>query len=170
LNNDRPHLGPTEIRLRDPLTEVTRKERRTLLVVSTVGIIMVKSGLVPSRITALGIEFAKTDQRALIVALGAVVTYFVAAFVIYAVSDMVAWRVAFHTAVNDWVREQDRLEKEEAMDVEGGGPPHESLLSRLRWSRFSGPISALRAVFEFLIPVIIGAYAAWLLFTAAPPG
>jgi hypothetical protein len=61
---------PSEIRLRDPLGEVARKERRALLGVSAVGIVIVKSGLVPSKVTALGIKFNQTDQRSLLVALG----------------------------------------------------------------------------------------------------
>ena len=55
----------------DPLSEVTRKERRVLLGISALGIVIVKSGLVPSKVTALRIEFSKNDQQALILALGA---------------------------------------------------------------------------------------------------
>ena len=67
--------SPSEIRVRDPLSDTTRKERRSLLGASALGIVIVKSGLVPSKITALGIEFTRTDQRALLAALAAVVVY-----------------------------------------------------------------------------------------------
>jgi hypothetical protein len=42
---------PPEVRVRDPLSEVTRKERRILLGTSALGIIVAKVGLVPTKIT-----------------------------------------------------------------------------------------------------------------------
>jgi hypothetical protein len=93
---------PWEIRLRDPLSDVTRTERRNLLGVSAIGIVIAKSALVPSKITALGIEFDPSDQRALLKMLAAIVFYFLLAFVIYAISDLVEWRTSFHKAVFEW--------------------------------------------------------------------
>jgi hypothetical protein len=77
---------------------VTRSERKILLGVSALGILIVRTGLVPSKISAPGIEFAQTDQRALLRAVGAFVLYFLGAFLIYAVSDLMAWRYKFHRA------------------------------------------------------------------------
>ena len=54
---------PSEIRLQDPLSDVTRAERKTLLGLSAVGLVIARSGLVPSRISALGIEFDRADQE-----------------------------------------------------------------------------------------------------------
>jgi hypothetical protein len=45
---------PSEVRIQDPLSDVTRAERKTLLGLSAVGIVIAKSGLVPSKISALG--------------------------------------------------------------------------------------------------------------------
>jgi hypothetical protein len=59
--------------LKDPLSDVTRKERVYLLTTSTIGIAIVKTGLAPSRITTLGIEFEKANQNALLLLLGIVV-------------------------------------------------------------------------------------------------
>ena len=154
---------PSSIRLRDPLTETTRKERRALLGASAVGIVIVKSGLVPSKINALGIEFTRTDQRALILAIGAIVTYFLVAFAIYAASDFTAWRVAFHNALEEWNREPNPAVGEETEEHRRGS-------QRARWWRIVGrPVSAVRATLEFLVPVVVGVYAMTVLFTAPLP-
>ena len=75
-----------EVMLRDPLEPVTRKERLYLLAVSSVGLFVEYTGLVPTKISALGIEFPKTNQNALLYVLALIILYFLAAFVIYAVA------------------------------------------------------------------------------------
>jgi hypothetical protein len=40
----------------DPLNEITRKERRNSLIASTLGVLVAKASLVPSKFSALGIE------------------------------------------------------------------------------------------------------------------
>jgi hypothetical protein len=57
--------------------------RRLLLRVSTIGITLVKTGLVPSKIFALGIEFTSTDQRSFLAIIALVTIYFLVAFAIY---------------------------------------------------------------------------------------
>lgn len=58
--------GPDDPRLRDPVPEVTRKERTYLLGVSTAGIVVAHTGLIPSEITTFGIRFAESDQASLL--------------------------------------------------------------------------------------------------------
>lgn len=82
-----------QVLLKDPLSEETRKERRNLLGVSTLGIVMVKSGLIPSKISALGIEFSQADQTVLLYALAVITIYFLLAFIFYALSDFMNYRV-----------------------------------------------------------------------------
>ena len=48
----------------DPLTEITRKERRFLLGASALGIALVKVPLVPTKFSVLGLEFTPTNQAA----------------------------------------------------------------------------------------------------------
>jgi len=157
---------PSEVRLKDPLSEVTRNERRTLLGLSAVAIVMLRSGLVPSKISALGIEFDHADQRALLGVLALVIAYFLCAFLIYAASDLVAWRVALHNSSMDWARRRELL-KEEERKVE------EHLFRELyrgyMWSRVSGPMSLARATFEFAVPIVVGVYAAVRLMNAPIP-
>lgn len=150
---------PSEIRVRDPLSEVTRKERRILLGVSALGIIVAKTGLIPSKITSLGIEFSSTDQRSLVWVLGAITVYFLSAFVIYAISDFVAWRIAFYAAALELYRTR-RSES-------GAWNPEPSNFERgaQRWRNISLPTVTLRAVFEFFVPIAVAIYAIYLLLT-----
>jgi hypothetical protein len=105
--------APGQIELRDPLSEVTRAERKILLLVSTVAVLIVKGDIVPSKIEALGIEFSDQNQATLVRGLGLVVAYFVSAFVVYAASDFLSWRLAVRNALIDWHRERQRLPEEE---------------------------------------------------------
>lgn len=83
-----------EIRVRDPLTPVTRKERLYLLAVSMIGIAMVRTGLVPSKIATFGIELDRPNRSALLFLLALVTIYFLVAFLIYAASDYLTRREA----------------------------------------------------------------------------
>jgi hypothetical protein len=160
------NLTPSQLRLRDPLSEVTRKERKFLLGVSVVGIVIAQTGLVPSKITTLGIEFDKADQRALLIVFGWVVAYFLVAFIIYAASDLMAVGAAIRRSMHNWYL------KDLAASDEERKRQFEAL------SRYYSPLWAAtalrimffqRAIVEFVIPVAVGIYACFLPFTTPPP-
>jgi hypothetical protein len=75
----------------DPLSEVTRKTRLYLLAVSLVGVAMVMTGLVPTKIATFGIELEQPNRNALLFLIAFVNLYFLVAFIIYAVSDFRKW-------------------------------------------------------------------------------
>ncbi len=168
--------SPSDIRLRDPLAEVTRNERKLLLAVSAIGLIVRHAGLVPTKIAALGIEFSQIDQKMLLKAMGAIVLYFLGAFIIYALSDFVAWRFDFHRARREALLEQ--LRKRGEYEELAGNLPEFSGMGRIAGFdpfkhrtfesralvRSELPISLLRAFFEFLLPTIIGVVATVQLF------
>jgi hypothetical protein len=161
---------PTEILLGDPLSKVARAERRTLLGVSAVGIVIAKSGLVPSKITALGIEFDQADQSIILRMLAWVVIYFLVAFLIYALSDLLAWRVAFSDARIALRKAHYSLPEEQRHEREMiDRRLFEEMTAQMTWQRFSNPVSLLRAVFEFAVPVIIGLCAVIVLLKTPPP-
>lgn len=152
-------LRSQDVRLRDPLSDVTRRERRALLGSSTLGIVIVKTGLVPSKITALGIEFTQADQRSLLLSIAAIISYFLIAFVVYAASDFLAWRLSY-----GWTLIEEELERRrlpEDVDEKEWGLKKEIIeeyrLSEI-WFTMSKPMSFVRALFEFAIPIILGAY------------
>jgi hypothetical protein len=173
--------------LRDPLSDVTRKERVYLLGGSIIGIAIVKTGLVPTQITALGIEFDATNQKTFLFLLGLVVLYFLIAFLVYAASDFLAWVEGYRSALDEIRKPEqdlftelairrDALIQEEGISREEaqkrGIPPEiaDRLdvaapdFARLDRTRKTGvAVATVRALFEYLLPVLVGAYAAYVL-------
>jgi hypothetical protein len=159
-----------EAAVKDPLSEVTRKERRVLLGFSIICYALVKAELVPTRISAFGIDFSEANQRALLHVLALVVGYLLIAFAVYAASDFVAWRIAFYAAYREF--------GSTPIPSEVAGAPKLPGLSELRRGvyRFknptselahglSFPVSFLRGLFEFLVPLGFGGYVLYLLLT-----
>ncbi|MGI8655836.1 MAG: hypothetical protein ACR2LC_11520 [Pyrinomonadaceae bacterium] len=73
---------------------------------------MVKSGLVPSKISALGIEFSQANQNVLLNALAIITVYFLLAFIFYALSDFMNHRVATYvSSVKYQINKIEQLEK-----------------------------------------------------------
>jgi len=95
--------------LKDPLSDVTRKERVYLLAFSTIGIAIATTGLIPSRISALGIQFDAANQNRLLSLLGAVIAYFLVVFIVYAVADFFAWFEDYRMVVREGKLLQDEL-------------------------------------------------------------
>ena len=160
-----PLIESHQILLKDPLSKETRTERRILLGASAVGIVIVKTGLVPSKISALGIEFNQTDQHSLLRAVAAVIVYFLFAFLIYAGSDYIAWQLGFRRAVGLDVRAKRRREK--SMDEDER--IQENVVAGYYGSpllKLTKPMSLLRAVFEFVLPIVISIYAVVALLRA----
>lgn len=104
--------------LRDPLSEVTRKERLYLLAISTIGITIEYTGLIPSEITTFGIRFGEADQNYLLIILALVITYFLVAFTLYAASDFLAWRLTFQTMIRESSQKQIREQAERGQSAD----------------------------------------------------
>ncbi len=167
--------------LHDPLSEVTRKERRMLLIVSLAGIAITKAGLIPSQIKTLGINFASSDQKSLYFLVSAIVIYFIIAFFIYSASDFL---VLYRSFYED---RKQRLLKREMADYEfehtGAFTEPEMIemevddkmrQTRTRIETFSTPTILFRAFFEFILPIGVGIYSTYLLIAislvpSAPP-
>ena len=120
--------------LSDPLTRVTRSKRRYLLVASMIGYFIAETGLMPRKIHALGMEFAKADQRIFLRMISLVIVYYLATFLIYAISDIAEWRK------NSIARELQALKE---------------LGSRVyKTDQFSG----FRLCFDILVPIGVSLY------------
>jgi len=158
LEYDKPRDPLTLVK--DPLSEVTRKERRTLLGVSAIGVAMVKANLIPQKISALGIDFQQINQTLLLSSVAFLILYFLIAFLIYATSDFLTWRIAYQKVVEELAKS-----KEENMDRYANNQAYQSFEQRLIDSSV-GPVSILRALFEFIFPIIIAIYAATILFSS----
>jgi hypothetical protein len=53
---------PAEFELRNPLHPVTRRERRFLLGLSLISVILVQTGAFPTKVSALGLELSSVDH------------------------------------------------------------------------------------------------------------
>lgn len=145
--------------LNDPLSEITRKERRTLLAVSIIGISLIKAGLVPTKITALGIDFDKTNQKAFMLIFLSIVIYFFFAFLLYAAADFLAWKRAIWAFRG--LKVQDQLfdiELPDAVDETTNNELYRIAGVNPKLSCLVIPVSVVRLAFDFVIPVIIGVY------------
>ena len=139
----------SDIALGDPLKAETRKARLYLLGVSMISITIVYTGLVPQEITTLGITFGEADRRSLLGILSVVTAYFLVSFVIYGVSDYLAWRSAYKAAF------LDELDARADLD--------ENLRKHQTYSGFYPSVSWARSLFEFVLPLIVGLYAIYTL-------
>jgi hypothetical protein len=147
-----PQMTVEELLLRDPLSDVTRQERSRLLLSTLVSLTVSKAGILPTRISTLGVEFSPTNRQAMLVLLAVVVGYFLLAFVIYGYYDIfLAMSLAGHEMVRDI---GDR--RETRPEIPYGG-----------YSRGMKLHFFLRAaLFEFGLPVVAGIYAIYALLRA----
>lgn len=157
--------------LTDPLSENSRKKRKMLLGSGAFGIVMAKAELVPTKIAALGIEFTKTNQEAVIIMGALVVVYFLAAFLAYGLSDLYGWYVFTRRVVVSSLEVQrsskERIDFDQPQPRSSGVQEQEQVqriidfemkrLGKLRTLYI--PIIVIRAVFDFLIPFSVGIYA-----------
>lgn len=161
--------------LRDALSEVARKERRSLLGISLFGITLKNSGMVPSKIPSLGIEFQLADQQTLLLIVAFIILYFIVAFIIYAASDYLSWKLE----IKSWVLEKTVSENEEFYHYHNYCPQPGSCDEEIErdrgklhknyriYFRLVAPTSIVRALFDFGLPIAVGAYALFLLVRAA---
>jgi hypothetical protein len=85
--------------LYSPLGEEVRKERRALLIASVIAIAIGASGIVPTRITTLGIEFSSGDRIILLRIVALVIAYLTFAFVLHAVLDGLDWHARYRAEI-----------------------------------------------------------------------
>jgi hypothetical protein len=163
----------------DPLSPVTRAERRTLLGLSALGIAMAKVPLVPTKLAFFGLDFAPSSQAMLLHMMALIIGFFMLAFLVYAASDLVSW-------FRNWSLRTRARDRAEAMaDLSMSEADREALkISRLRANRtvyfdeqldsligksIGGPairatglsagVLALRMAFELLVPMLVSGYA-----------
>lgn len=164
----------------DCLSEVTRKERRSLLGVSTLGIVMTHANLVPTKISALGVEFSQASQSTLLLIFSFVVGYYLLAFAIYGLADFSVWRLRFgEIAVKDTeefkrlliAKRVDHSEPEPEPDLDEeihlSTKESDSIKDRVssiskggkRWIAIAPTVSIARAIFDFVLPIGLALYA-----------
>lgn len=156
----------------DPLSEVTRRERKALLGVAVVGIALAEVPLVPTKLSALGLEFSTMNQRAFLALYAVVVTYFLIGFFVYAFTDYVAWKKSQAIHYREYLRQDELVRKSLGVEIENeamkhfanDGCPYRGFAS-YRTAKFA---SGLRAAFEFLLPLAVANYSIIAMLTYVP--
>jgi hypothetical protein len=132
------------------------------------GISMAQGGLLPTQVSAFGISLSGSEQRTILVLLGLICLYYLAAFMVYALSDFTSWQIAIRDSlVAVWEApsgDEDEGDPERAIRMESFFEKHHPFLHIS--DIFVRPVSKMRAVFEFLVPIIVGVYAVLALFFA----
>lgn len=96
------------VRVSDPLSAHTRSVRKTLLITSTVSLAVGLTGLIPTSIGALGIEFSQVDRNSMVLLLCGIVAFMLTSFIVTAAADFTAWRISY--ASKAWAEESSGYE------------------------------------------------------------
>jgi hypothetical protein len=159
--------------------QVTRKERRALLGISVLGVALVKIPLVPEKLSTFGIEFARPNQQAFLTIYAAVVAYFLVAFLIYALTDFIAWRRSRVRRIQEYTRQQvastvslgeagvNMLTEERQRATQRGGECRALSSRGFASFRLAEGTAWFRAIFEFAVPVVFAIYTVAVLLWGA---
>lgn len=102
----------------------------------------------PEKISALGIEFSRTEQTTLLVIVAAVIFYFTVAFLLYGWSDFLSWRFSVIKAMrNEFQRKSPR-----------------------DWHVSNAIVLLLRIAFDYVFPVVAGVGAILTIAYSIPKG
>jgi hypothetical protein len=170
-----------ELLLQDSLTSTTRHIRTSLLGACVLGVIIEKTGLLPSKIDNFGIEFTADHKTfVLVIILGAVI-YFLVEFFVYALSDFARWQLnrrslllprkakdnralifeAFYETIPD---NQDMSIREAAARARMDKVLDEAMRKYMRpYWQMAGPLGWIRAFLEFVFPILFACYTIFLL-------
>lgn len=153
--------------LTDPLSPLTRAERRNLLFASFVGVLISKAGLVPTKISAFGIDLSAPQQSAFTFVTSLVVIYFLIAFVSYALPDFLTWRKKHQ----DYLESVEILGRNWTQEDQMAHDEVQVALPSIRWLYRSSPsVACIRLLFDCVIPILFAGYSIYALvgFKAGP--
>jgi hypothetical protein len=154
--------------LSDPLGDVARKERRSLLGIGVVAILVGRTGLVPEKIENFGITFAAPERKALLWVFVAVVVYYMVAFIVYSMSDALKYGYAVYRGREELRKQSEDLAKERANSIGGvrlAQPPPKPP-DPWRYVDLVTPASLARGIFDFIVPLFVAGFAIWSLVGA----
>jgi hypothetical protein len=161
-----------DILLDDPLSGETRAKRKYLLITSLIGIAMVKAGIVPKKISALGVELEPSNQGVLLYLVSAVIVYFLFAFFVYAFSDFIGWRkrvsLFYQENIKTFVKRISGRDSDNYDHTSEFAEFLKNAEERVHfWKRLSPIASVIRGLFDFLLPMLVSAYAVYILVSLA---
>jgi uncharacterized membrane protein HdeD (DUF308 family) len=161
----------------DPLSEVTRQERKSLLATCVIAVSIAAGGLVPGEIEALGITVTPAQEKSLLYIVAGVIVYFILGFTIYAISDLNRRKVAEAQARLKIARSMDEAMsryKEAEAELQGKGfdvlmsddifKRVAALSDQAKLAQKVNAIGALRIAFDVWLPIVVGVVSAALVF------
>lgn len=152
----------TETVLSDPLSEVTRRERRSLLGLSAIGLAMAWTRFLPSEISAMSFKFDAQNKAKLMLLIAGVIIYYLIAFILYFRSDRLRWKIELKRAEENADRQADDL-------TQGSSDEYDHAEKKRRLDLHTGlyKIGKVRGFFEFYFPIVIAVVTImWLAVTA----
>ena len=140
----------TETVLSDPLSEVTRRERRSLLGLSAIGLAMAWTRFLPSEISAMSFKFDAQNKAKLMLLIAGVIIYYLTAFILYFRSDRLRWKIELKRAEENAARQANDL-------TQGSSDEHDHAEQKRRLDLYSGLYESgkVRGFFEFYFPIAI---------------
>ena len=153
-------------RLREPLNETTRKVRRNLMAASVIGVVITKVGLVPSKISAFGVDFSSSNQQALMTLLAAAIIYFIINFLVYVYSELTAWQIVFASKQIEVLKEEAERKRISLT----GRNSDEEFQDHIRHLYYrSKPTFIFRLTVELAIPIVFAVYSCYSLLNFDVP-
>lgn len=159
--------------IKDPLSEETRKSRKSLLAFSFIGITMVHTGFIPTKIDSMGIQFSEMNQNKILLTLGVVIIYFLISFLIYSTSDFLILKIKILNNWRSYLDKQIEIAEKPDKKYEAAQALHLAIekqnvvkaYKNFKYISFSSKvISVLRTFLEFIVPVLIALYSIYILF------
>lgn len=144
--------------LRDPLNETTRKTGRNLLISSTIGILITKAGLIPIKISSVGIEFSSSDINVLVIILGISILYFLMKFSISICSELQAWNLLYKSNKLEKLLDHARKKQDEFKNKNFSEKAVEVQFSLMSTHRRTLWIISIRLFVEVLIPILMSIF------------
>ena len=141
----------------DSLTAETRSSRKSLILLTTLGIVMSLAGITPNKISLFGIEFPNLSASFLLWILVAFLSFMLTAFVMYAFPNYLRYRYY-----------RDEFQRKFASeDLDSRIPPGEEEYDALTMEtdyrpdhapmRWGLKAARLRTLFDFALPILYGA-------------
>jgi hypothetical protein len=143
---------------KDPLSDLTRKARRNVLLTGFVSIVVAKAHLVPKKIALLGIEFSEPQQEVFFYTLAGLMVYFIAQFSAYLLSDVTQRNIegaklfADANALDPTDKEK---EKQSFLDAFADGELRVAAMRQYFW----------RGTIDVFFPYALAIYVLWAIWT-----
>lgn len=163
--------------LKDLLGEPAKKSRKALLFISILAILFVRSGILPTKIENMGIQFTNVNQEMFLQIISFVLIYFWFSFAIYAWSDLLLLRLqSIKNAKISYDEKITEIEKEISFKEKNFPPEyvlelaqHKVLLQKY-FSTYKSiifmrnPVMIIKTFLDFIFPLFVGLYAIVITF------